>query len=992
MHDTAALIRARIDRVYRDRVLPALAADTRPVAVEAWVAPGEPVPFAEAAAQRFEPFAIGTPWGRPWGTTWFRLSGTVPPEWGAARAEVHVDLGFIRGNPGFQSEGLVWREDGTVLKALEPRNHWIPVEADARGAFSVLLEAASNPDIGGQWTHAPTPLGDPATAGDEPLYTFRRAELVLRDAELVELERDWAVLADLITVLPEVSARRARILRSLERAADVLDPDDAAGTASAARAELAEVLASPAEASAHRIAAVGHAHIDSAWLWPVRETMRKVARTFSNVLQLMDEHPDFVFAASSAQQYQWMRDHYPDVYERMRARIAEGRFVPVGGMWVESDTNLPGGEALARQLVAGKGFFLREFGVDTREVWLPDSFGYTGALPQIVAASGTEYFLTQKISWNETNVMPHHSFLWEGIDGSRVFTHFPPADTYNSEVAAEDLARAARQHAERGLSDRSLLPFGYGDGGGGPTREMIATARRLGDLEGSPRVSLQRPDEFFDAARADVAEPPVWSGEMYLEFHRGTYTSQARTKLGNRRSEHLLREAELWAATAAVRTGAEYPAERLAGIWQTVLLQQFHDILPGSSIAWVHQDAEREYARVGAELEVIVTEALAALGDAAGAERRANASPVPVDGVAPLGGGTAARAPRTLQREGAGWALRSDRLHVRIAEDGTIASLLDLARDREAIAPGGVGNLLQLFRDTPNQWDAWDIDRHYQRTPLDRLGPAAVAADGDALTVRRAFGASSVEQRLELSPDGTALEIMTTVDWHESQKLLKLAFDLDVHADTAASEIQFGHIRRATHGNTSWDAARFETVAHRWVHVDETGFGVSLANDRVYGHDVTRLAKEGGGSSTLVRETLLRAPTFPDPSADQGVHVFRHSLVPGGIGHGIAEGYRLNLPLRAYRGDPVAPLVAVEGSDAALVEAVKLAEDGSGDVIVRLYESRGGRARGALVPGFAAGGARRVDLLERDLTEQPEDALRLDLRAFELVTVRIPRA
>ncbi|NLE97210.1 MAG: alpha-mannosidase, partial [Propionibacterium sp.] len=346
-----------------------------------------------------------------------------------------------------------------------------------------------------------------------------------------------------------------------------------------ARAELAEVLSRPAAASAHELFAVGHAHIDSAWLWPVRETVRKVARTCSNVLDLMDQHDDFVFAASSAQQYAWIQEHRPELFERMRRRIREGRFVPVGGMWVESDTNLPGGEGLVRQFVHGTRYFREQFDVDTSIVWLPDSFGYTAALPQIMAQAGARWFLTQKLSWNETNRVPHHTFLWEGLDGTRIFTHFPPADTYGSDVGMADLARAEGQFAEKAGATSSLLPFGYGDGGGGPTREMLARARRSADLEGSPKVRLASPEQFFAHAEEEYPEPPVWSGELYLEFHRGTYTSQARTKRGNRRSEALLREAELWASTAALRVGAPYPYEELRRLWETVLLLQFHDIL-----------------------------------------------------------------------------------------------------------------------------------------------------------------------------------------------------------------------------------------------------------------------------------------------------------------------------------------------------------------------------------------------------------------------------
>ncbi|WP_374101071.1 alpha-mannosidase, partial [Streptomyces phytophilus] len=358
---------------------------------------------------------------------------------------------------------------------------------------------------------------------------------------------------------------------------------------------------------------VGHAHIDSAWLWPVRETVRKCARTFTNMTALAAEYPELVFACSSAQQYAWMKERHPEVFDRIRKAVAAGTWAPVGGMWVEADGNLPGGEALARQLVHGRRFFEEEFGIGQAGVWLPDSFGYTAAYPQLARLAGAEWFLTQKLSWNETNRLPHHTFAWEGIDGTRIFTHFPPVDTYNAELTGAELAHAERNFADKGPATRSLVPFGFGDGGGGPTRSMLEKARRLRDLEGSPRVKSGAPDAFFAAARAEYERLPVWRGELYLENHRGTYTSQARTKRGNRRSEALLREAELWAATAAVRAGAPYPYERLAAVWERVLLNQFHDILPGTSIAWVHRQAEQVYGEVRAELEAIIAEALGRL-------------------------------------------------------------------------------------------------------------------------------------------------------------------------------------------------------------------------------------------------------------------------------------------------------------------------------------------------------------------------------------------
>src|SRR5918995_353836 len=374
---------------------------------------------------------------------------------------------------------------------------------------------------------------------------------------------------------------------------DVLDLADVGGTAAAARKVLADPLGRPAHASAHRLSAVGHAHIDCAWLWPLRETRRKCARTFANVTALAADYPELVFACSSAQQYAWVKEDQPALFDRIKRTVASGQWAPVGGMWVESDANLPGGESLARQLVHGRRFFRDELGVDTPEVWLPDTFGYTAAFPQLARLAGARWFLTQKLSWNETNRMPHHTFRWEGLDGPRILPHFPPVDTYNAELTGAELAHAVANYAEKGAGTRSLVPFGYGDGGGGPTREMLERARRLADLEGSPRVTVESPAAFFAAAEAEYPDAPVWSGELYFELHRGTYTSQAATKAGNRRSERLLREAELWAATAAVRAGAPYPYDELDELWKTVLLHQFHDILPGSSISWVHREAVR---------------------------------------------------------------------------------------------------------------------------------------------------------------------------------------------------------------------------------------------------------------------------------------------------------------------------------------------------------------------------------------------------------------
>ncbi|WP_030621377.1 alpha-mannosidase [Streptomyces fulvoviolaceus] len=999
MHDDRLLVEARLERALRQFVRPARYAARVPLVLSVWHVPGEPVPADQALQAAYEPFGIGTEWGKPWSTSWFRLEGRVPEEWAGRHVEAVIDPGFTGDGPGFQAEGMLYDAAGVPLKGVHPRNRHLTIGAPASGGEPVhlLLEAAANPAV----LHGfePTHLGDVLTAGDRPIYRFRSADLAVLDEEVWQLVLDVEVLSELMHELPMDRPRRHEILRALEDMLDALDLHDVSGTATAARAALAEVLSRPASASAHRISAAGHAHIDSAWLWPLRETVRKASRTFANVTALAADYPELVFACSQAQQYAWVQEHQPHIWERIKQAVQNGNWAPVGSMWVESDANMPGGEALARQLVHGKRFFAEELGVETEEVWLPDSFGYTAAFPQLAKLAGIRWFLTQKLSWNQSNRMPHHTFWWEGIDGTRVFTHFPPVDTYNSQLHARELAHAEKNFADKGRATRSLVPFGWGDGGGGPTREMLEKARRLRSLEGSPRVTVERPSAFFAAAEEEYGgQAPVWSGELYLELHRATYTTQAKTKQGNRRSEHALREAELWCTTAAVRVPSyAYPYDALDRLWKTVLLHQFHDILPGSSIAWVHREARETYARVLAELEEITAEAMRALGP--GGTAVFNASPyertevvghrlvtVPGLGAAPVQG--AASEEVRAARDGDAIVLENHRLRVRIDAYGLLASVHDLAADREVLC--GPGNLLQLHPDHPNAWDAWDIDRHYRRRHTDLTDTESVelVEDGPlraSVRVTRTFGKSRITQEIRLTAASHRLDVVTEVDWQESEKVLKAAFPLDVHAERSTAEIQFGHVHRPTHTNTSWDAARFEICAHRWLRVAEEGYGVAVLNDSTYGHDVTRTPHDSG-LGTTVRLTLLRAPHSPDPETDLGTHRFTYALLPGAsVGDAVAEGLALNLPLRVAEAPPVRPLVHVD-DPAVTVESVKLAEDRSGDVVVRLYESRGGRARATLAADFPVARAEVTDLLERPQQESP---LSFELRPFEILTLRL---
>ncbi|MFF3454952.1 alpha-mannosidase [Streptomyces sp. NPDC002730] len=1007
MHDDRSLVEARLKRVLDERIRPAVYPESVPLEVAVWNAPGEPVPVAEGLAASPGPIAVGDMWGAPWGTSWFRVTGTVPAAWAGKTVEAILDLGFDENMPGFQCEGLVHLPDGTPVKGLNPRNQWVRIGAPVEGGEEVRLhiEAASNPVILDYHPFLPTRLGDKETAGTDPQYTLTRMDLAVFDETVWQLVLDLEVLGELMQELPVEGARRWDILRAVGHALDAIDLQDVNGSAVAARSCLEGVLSTPAGPSAHRISAIGHAHIDSAWLWPLRETVRKVARTTSNMTALLEDEPEFIFTMSQAQQFAWIKEHRPEVYAKVKKAVAQGRFVPAGGMWVESDTNMPGSEAMARQFVHGKRFFLDEFGIENDEAWLPDTFGFAAGLPQIIKAAGSKWLLTQKISWSQTNKFPHHTFQWEGIDGTRIFTHFPPVDTYNCSMRGSEIAHAAKNFKDKGVARHSLAPTGWGDGGGGTTREMVAKAARLRDLDGSATVRWETPTEFFTKAEAEYPNAPVWVGELYLELHRATLTSQAKTKQGNRRSEHLLREAELWAATAAVRTGFPYPYEELDRIWKTVLLHQFHDILPGSSIAWVHREAEKTYGAVAEELNGIIDGAQRALAGEGSGTLVFNSAPHERHGVAAGGAAVAAvgGSAQLSPRDDGGFVLDNGLLQVEIDGRGLVTSAYDIGAERETVAPGRVANLLQIHPDFPNMWDAWDVDAFYRNTvtdltDADEITPV-VTGTSAAVRVVRSFGDSKVTQLLTLPAGAKRLDIDTEVDWHETEKFLKASFPLDIHAERYASETQFGHFHRATHTNTSWEAAKFEACNHRFVHLEEPGWGIALVNDSTYGHDVTRTVRAAdSGTTTTLRVSLLRAPRFPDPETDQGVHRFRHALVPGAaIGDAVREGFRINLPERRVAGDAaVTPLVTVD-NDAVVISAVKLADDASGDVVVRLYESRGGRARVGVTAGFDAVEAAATDLLERPSADAPrlelaDGAVKLTLRPFQLVTLRLARS
>ena len=998
MHNDLNLVEGRLRRELHERVLPAVYRDAIALEVAAWDVPGEPVSFDEAMAGDYRQFTIGDHWSRPWGTTWFRFSVDVPAALAGPQLEAVIDLGFHPDAAGFQSEGLVWI-DGQPVQGIHPRRTGLPLPDVGPGPLTFFVEAASNPAFPG---YRPSPLGSLATAGERPLYRLRHASLGRRDDDVFHLLLDVDVLLGLATALPPDDARRIRVMRQLEAAFNVLDLDHVGATAASARRLLRPALDLGARAGAHHVVAVGHAHIDSAWLWPIRETQRKCARTFASALRLMDDYPDYHFTCSQAAQYEWIEQQHPVLFQGILDKVAGGQWHPVGGMWVEPDMNLPSGESIARQLIFGQRYFESKFGTRSSVIWIPDVFGYPATLPQIFRQGGCTRFVTQKLSWNKQNVFPHSTFWWEGLDGSQVLTHFPPVDTYNAEITAGEVRYAEGNFKEHGWSNWSLMPFGHGNGGGGPTREMMERARRMADLDGVSPIKVGTPGQFFEHVEAEVASGapvPVWAGELYFEMHRGTLTSQSATKVGNRRCERLLREAELW-WVAAGGAPAEIRSE-IERMWKDVLLQQFHDIIPGSSIAWVADDAEATHARVADRLEGIIADAFAIVAPAAPCV--ANAAThgrrevivvddeptmveVPGSGLAALATGPADDH-RVVVTE---HAMNNGLISVCWNLDGEITSIIDVAHARQLL-PAGNRITLELAPDHPVEYDAWDVES-WTRS----LGTAITRAQSIELTtkhsllaelaVRREFGTSSLTQTYTMRAGSARIDIGFDIDWREDEKLLSLMVPIDVRAHEAACDIQFGHVKRPTHASSSWDAAKFEVCAHRYVDLSEPSFGVAVLNDGRYGHGV----QDGG-----VRVSLLRAAKYPDPDADHGRHTVTISVMPHGPGlHEVLhEAEALNMPLRLVSGSATsmpAPVVTLDHRGVQ-ISSVKHADDGSGHLIVRLHEACGDRATVTVRTARPIRGALRCNLLEEpnEGIECSDGIVSLTLHPFELATIRL---
>ncbi|KAJ1724189.1 Glycoside hydrolase, 38 vacuolar alpha mannosidase [Coemansia erecta] len=1025
------------------------------VQLEVWAAEGTERPtFEHAVKQEFKPIkGSDHTFGPSWSTHWVRAALEIPREY----AGKEVRLLF---NPG--CEAMVWSADGMPQQGITGGNgadkrveYVVTRKAKAGSSVTLYLEVACNGMFG---------LGDYTIGPPDEHRTFRLqpVELVVRRSDAIALYYDLSVLKQMLDKLPRESPRWWQALSTANAIMNAFDAQDAATLPKCLEIARGFFAARPGDAT-HQVYAIGNCHIDTAWLWPYDETKRKIARSWATQLGLVERYPEYMFAASQAQQFEWLKELYPGLFARVKEAVKGGRFIPIGGTWVEMDCNVPSGESLVRQFLLGQRFFQEHFGVRCRVFWLPDTFGYSSQLPQIVRLAGAEYFFTQKLSWNNINKFPHTTFNWVGLDGSSVVCHMCPAETYTAEAKADQLIQSVAKHKDIAYTNESLYLYGFGDGGGGPTDDMIERMRRMQNVDGLPRSRHAHPDEFYAHVEKKADGLVSWHGELYFELHRGTYTSQAQTKKNNRQAEFLLRDVEMLSVVAQESApGFKYPRDELTRLWKLVCLNQFHDVIPGSSIEMVYRDSDRMYADVlesARGMKQAAVEALFAASGLCAAEQasgllvlntttwpRTEVVSVPGGGMkgceqvrkhdqaalmvaaaVPGGGGVqlvepaavAHSVPASAYRESGSGLVVLENLHVtaKFNAHGQLVSFVERRSERELVPPGQAGNVLRLHEDIPLFWDAWDIEiNHLEKYRVLEAASVEIVDEGPllaSLAITVPIGSNShMRQFVSLSAVSPRLDFACDVSWHENRKCLKTAFTWDIRSDVATYETQYGVVQRPTHRNTTWDLAKFEVCAHKFGDLSEFGFGVALLNDGKYGYATL------GNTMTL---TLLRSPKSPDAHCDMGDHSFRFAVYPhrGAFNESrvVQEAYQFNVPLvqlpvdmqrasKAVAPAAVAeveglrkPFFGVAGAPNVVLDAVKAAEDGAQDVVVRLYEAYGGRARAKITTSLRFAGAVKTNVLEEpvDKVEFAAESggcggsVVVDFKPFEIVTLRFSK-
>ena len=865
-------------------------------------------------------------------------------------------------------------------------------------------------------------------AGMSNAVLFPCFALVTKNNDAEKLYYDIGVAFAAMKLLDKKSTTYAAVCSVLDRTCMLLDfrglrsPEFYKSVKAAdafMQKEYFDKLCGKASEADGEISLIGHTHIDVAWLWTLAQTEEKAERSFSTVIKLMEKYPDYVFMSSQPQLYEYVKQNDPELYEKIKACIKEGRFEPEGAMWLESDTNLVSGESLIRQILYGKKFMKEEFGAENHILWLPDVFGYSAALPQILKKCGVDTFFTTKISWCETDTFPHDNFIWEGIDGSEVFAVL--SDSYVKRLDPQMIVDSMKKHVDKKYSSTHLSTFGFGDGGGGPTAHMLENYERLKKgLPGLPKVTMKKSadtlaeiHEQFQKSAEELRFTPKWVGELYLEMHRGTYTTQAANKKNNRKCEYLYQDAESAASCAMLLTGAAYPVKKLSDGWHTILKNQFHDIIPGSSITPVYEDSAREYAALLADGKEMLDSSLSALAKnikTDGGVFVYNPAPFETSGYVTCGNkeiyaenipahGYAVVSDTAVQTKAVtadGKSLENDLIRVEFDEHMHIVSVYDKAEKRELIPDGEKANVLEIYEDYPRSYDAWEITEYYKQKKwfIDDVSSVETVktAGKCGVKITRSYRNSVLSQFIYLTPASKLIGFETEVDWHEDHVLLKAAFPLDIRTDAAKYEIQFGHISRPTHRNTSWDQAKFEVSAHKWADLSEADYGAALLNDCKYGYSC---------EENVLKLSLLKAPTYPSPVADRGHHSFTYALYPhiGSVelSDTVKNAYLLNKPMTAFKipantsgslPERFAPVAS--SAESAVIDTFKAAEDGNG-YIVRLYDSANRKTNVTLSFGFDIKKAYLCDMLENNETELAVSGgnVTFPLTNFEIKTVRV---
>lgn len=946
----------------------------KPLRIEIAVS-DEPVPFSERLGLRYKKYAEGDRWAsKPFECGWMHLTGETPP---AQKGRERVLLVDVSG------EGCLFDKSGTPVRGLTnaasvfDRRYGCPaktvlflneIEGSEEG-IDVWIELGSNDLFGNGRTGEILQCCSAYCNGELRAYYY-----------------DFAFLLDYLAAADDKNPQYYAILRALRDSMAKVSPEFADGEIAAARAALAGQLAKKNGDTFLTFYALGHAHLDLAWLWPIRETKRKAGRTFANVLANMERYPSFRFGASQPQQFAWAEEAYPALFEKIRRRVDEGRFELQGGMWVEADSNLSGGEALVRQFLYGKKYFREKFGKEMNICWLPDAFGFSGALPQIMRKCGIDYFLTIKLSWSEHFEFPHHTFRWQGIDGSEVLAHMPPEGNYNSSADAATLLAAQGNFTERGLSDKAMLLFGIGDGGGGPGRDHIERVQRSYDFAGLPPVRQKFASEFFGEIEPLRNEFAVWKGELYLDRHQGTLTSAAKNKRYNRLSERMLSAAEK--ASVIAGTYASFGRPDLEETWKEVLLYQFHDILPGSSIRRVYEECEPRYKAILGQLNDVLNGAAASLG---GELCVFNPNSFAIDTVVQAEGKfykvhalPLAFTPLREEYTGQGAVLGEDYLEnmylrAEFSADGQVR-VLDKASGEWSVC----GNIFRIYNEF---LDCWDMSAEFKKFCAGnmRLVSRRGRKEGDCAVMEQEFrfGKSTLRQRVVLAEEAKILDFRCRADWQETRRMLRVEFEPQEKADCAVCGIQFGSVERPTYSSTVEQFGKYEVSMQYYVDVSGSDRGVAVLNDCKYGVNV----KDG-----QIGINLLRSQMYPCVDCDKGEHEFSYAVYPHAGNRYSSDVVRAaeeyNNPLLVCRGAETQPLFELSGGG-VIIETVKFAEDGDG-VVVRLYETDRRHARVRLTAGFSFASVCETDMLENEIRALPSEGGTVDLAfgPFEIKTVR----